>query len=58
MIDFKCEFGKGCCFFNFNVNMVFVMINEEFFFGMYIDFMGIDVVIFWSLIKRNVVRID
>ncbi|XP_037692449.1 semaphorin-3C [Choloepus didactylus] len=58
MIDSKCESGKGRCSFNPNVNTVSVMINEELFSGMYIDFMGTDAAIFRSLTKRNAVRTD
>uniref|UniRef100_A0A8C9FXK6 Semaphorin 3C n=1 Tax=Pavo cristatus TaxID=9049 RepID=A0A8C9FXK6_PAVCR len=57
-IDSKCESGKGRCSFNPNVNTVSVMINEELFSGMYIDFMGTDAAIFRSLTKRNAVRTD
>ncbi|XP_055468878.1 semaphorin-3C [Psammomys obesus] len=58
LIDSKCESGKGRCSFNPNVNTVSVMINEELFSGMYIDFMGTDAAIFRSLTKRNAVRTD
>ncbi|XP_032498549.1 semaphorin-3C isoform X4 [Phocoena sinus] len=58
MIDSKCESGKGRCSFNPNVNTVSVMINEELFSAMYIDFMGTDAAIFRSLTKRNAVRTD
>uniref|UniRef100_A0A8C5KXY6 Semaphorin-3C n=2 Tax=Jaculus jaculus TaxID=51337 RepID=A0A8C5KXY6_JACJA len=58
MIDSKCESGKGRCSFNPNVNTVSVMINEELFSGMYIDFMGTDAAIFRSLTKKNAVRTD
>ncbi|KAB0375966.1 hypothetical protein FD755_012609, partial [Muntiacus reevesi] len=58
MIDSKGESGKGRCSFNPNVNTVSVMINEELFSGMYIDFMGTDAAIFRSLTKRNAVRTD
>uniref|UniRef100_A0A8D0GSK2 Semaphorin 3C n=1 Tax=Sphenodon punctatus TaxID=8508 RepID=A0A8D0GSK2_SPHPU len=58
MIDSKCESGKGRCSFNPTVNTVSVMINEELFSGMYIDFMGTDAAIFRSLTKRNAVRTD
>uniref|UniRef100_A0A667GV90 Semaphorin-3C n=1 Tax=Lynx canadensis TaxID=61383 RepID=A0A667GV90_LYNCA len=58
VIDSKCESGKGRCSFNPNVNTVSVMINEELFSGMYIDFMGTDAAIFRSLTKRNAVRTD
>uniref|UniRef100_A0A8C8RN71 Semaphorin 3C n=1 Tax=Pelusios castaneus TaxID=367368 RepID=A0A8C8RN71_9SAUR len=54
----RCESGKGRCSFNPNVNTVSVMINEELFSGMYIDFMGTDAAIFRSLTKRNAVRTD
>ncbi|NXR71908.1 SEM3C protein, partial [Pycnonotus jocosus] len=57
-IDSKCESGKGRCSFNPNVNTVSVMINEELFSGMYIDFMGTDAAIFRSLTRRNAVRTD
>ncbi|KAG8439981.1 hypothetical protein GDO86_005956 [Hymenochirus boettgeri] len=57
-IDFKNESGKGRCSFNPRVNTVSVMINEELFSGMYIDFMGTDSAIFRSLTKRNAVRTD
>ncbi|KAE8616416.1 hypothetical protein XENTR_v10008801 [Xenopus tropicalis] len=57
-IDYKNESGKGRCSFNPKVNTVSVMINEELFSGMYIDFMGTDSAIFRSLTKRNAVRTD
>ncbi|KAJ7329543.1 hypothetical protein JRQ81_015717, partial [Phrynocephalus forsythii] len=57
-IDSKCESGKGRCSFNPTVNTVSVMINEELFSGMYIDFMGTDAAIFRSLTRRNAVRTD
>ncbi|XP_060100644.1 semaphorin-3C [Heteronotia binoei] len=57
-IDSKCESGKGRCSFNPNVNTVSVMINEELFSGMYIDFMGTDAAIFRSLTRQNAVRTD
>ncbi|KFP34167.1 Semaphorin-3C, partial [Colius striatus] len=58
-IDSKCESGKGRCSFNPNVNTVSVMINEELFSGMYIDFMGTDAAIFRSLTRRHAaVRTD
>ncbi|XP_073508410.1 semaphorin-3C [Phyllobates terribilis] len=58
LIDTKNESGKGRCSFNPKVNTVSVMINEELFSGMYIDFMGTDSAIFRSLTKRNPVRTD
>ncbi|CAH2275693.1 semaphorin-3C [Pelobates cultripes] len=58
LIDHKNESGKGRCSFNPKVNTVSVMINEELFSGMYIDFMGTDSAIFRSLTKRNAVRTD
>ncbi|XP_029472069.1 semaphorin-3C isoform X2 [Rhinatrema bivittatum] len=58
LIDFKNESGKGRCSFSPSVNTVSVMINEELFSGMYIDFMGTDAAIFRSLTKRNAVRTD
>ncbi|XP_075064812.1 semaphorin-3C [Mixophyes fleayi] len=58
LIDYKNESGKGRCSFNPKVNTVSVMINEELFSGMYIDFMGTDSAIFRSLTKRNAVRTD
>ncbi|XP_037551833.1 semaphorin-3C [Nematolebias whitei] len=57
-IDSKTEPGKGRCSFNPRVNTVSVMINQELFSGMYIDFMGTDAAIFRSLTKRNAVRTD
>uniref|UniRef100_A0A8C6TN39 Semaphorin-3C n=1 Tax=Neogobius melanostomus TaxID=47308 RepID=A0A8C6TN39_9GOBI len=54
----KCESGKGRCSFNPEVNTVSVMLNQELFSGMYIDFMGTDSAIFRSLTKRNAVRTD
>ncbi|XP_058875340.1 semaphorin-3C-like, partial [Acipenser ruthenus] len=57
-IDSKTESGKGRCSFNPTVNTVSVMINEELFSGMFIDFMGTDAAIFRSLTKRNAVRTD
>uniref|UniRef100_A0A669CKT6 Semaphorin-3C n=1 Tax=Oreochromis niloticus TaxID=8128 RepID=A0A669CKT6_ORENI len=50
--------GKGRCSFNPQVNTVSVMLNQELFSGMYIDFMGTDAAIFRSLTKRNAVRTD
>ncbi|XP_043944265.1 semaphorin-3C [Protopterus annectens] len=58
LIDSKTESGKGRCSFNPKVNTVSVMINEELFSGMCIDFMGNDAAIFRSLTKRNSVRTD
>uniref|UniRef100_A0A8C5Q4K3 Semaphorin-3C n=1 Tax=Leptobrachium leishanense TaxID=445787 RepID=A0A8C5Q4K3_9ANUR len=58
LIDHKNESGKGRCSFNPKVNTVSVMINEELFSGMYIDFMGTDAAIFRSVTKRNAVRTD
>lgn len=58
LIDFKSESGKGRCSFNPKVNTVSVMINEELFSGMFIDFMGTDAAIFRSVTKRNAVRTD
>ncbi|KAM4569193.1 semaphorin-3C isoform 1-T1 [Odontesthes bonariensis] len=57
-IDSRTESGKGRCSFNPQVNTVSVMINQELFSGMYIDFMGTDAAIFRSLTKRNAVRTD
>uniref|UniRef100_A0A8C6LUD3 Semaphorin-3C n=1 Tax=Nothobranchius furzeri TaxID=105023 RepID=A0A8C6LUD3_NOTFU len=57
-IDSKMESGKGRCSFNPRVNTVSVMINQELFSGMYIDFMGTDAAIFRSLTNRNAVRTD
>uniref|UniRef100_A0A665VL36 Semaphorin-3C n=1 Tax=Echeneis naucrates TaxID=173247 RepID=A0A665VL36_ECHNA len=57
-IDSKSESGKGRCSFNPQVNTVSVMLNQELFSGMYIDFMGTDAAIFRSLTKRNAVRTD
>ncbi|XP_041110853.1 semaphorin-3C-like [Polyodon spathula] len=57
-IDSKTESGKGRCSFNPKVNTVSVMINEELFSGIFIDFMGTDAAIFRSLTKRNAVRTD
>ncbi|XP_068162969.1 semaphorin-3C [Antennarius striatus] len=57
-IDSKIESGKGRCSFNPQVNTVSVMLNQELFSGMYIDFMGTDAAIFRSLTKRNAVRTD
>ncbi|KAK7895530.1 hypothetical protein WMY93_020855 [Mugilogobius chulae] len=57
-IDSKSESGKGRCSFNPQVNTVSVMLNQELFSGMYIDFMGTDSAIFRSLTKRNAVRTD
>uniref|UniRef100_A0A8C3B1B5 Semaphorin-3C n=1 Tax=Cyclopterus lumpus TaxID=8103 RepID=A0A8C3B1B5_CYCLU len=57
-IDSRTESGKGRCSFNPQVNTASVMINQELFSGMYIDFMGTDAAIFRSLTKRNAVRTD
>ncbi|MBN3298392.1 semaphorin-3C [Amia ocellicauda] len=57
-IDSKAESGKGRCSFNPSVNTVSVMINEELFSGMYIDFMGTDAAIFRSVTRRNAIRTD
>lgn len=57
-LDSKSESGKGRCSFNPEVNTVSVMLNQELFSGMYIDFMGTDAAIFRSLTKRNPVRTD
>ncbi|XP_069376281.1 semaphorin-3C [Paralichthys olivaceus] len=57
-IDSKTESGKGRCSFNPQVNTVSVMLNQELFSGMYIDFMGTDAAIFRSLTRRNAVRTD
>uniref|UniRef100_A0A8C5DZU6 Semaphorin-3C n=1 Tax=Gouania willdenowi TaxID=441366 RepID=A0A8C5DZU6_GOUWI len=57
-IDSKSESGKGRCSFNPRVNTVSVMLNQELFSGMYIDFMGTDAAIFRSLTRRNAVRTD
>ncbi|TMS03060.1 Semaphorin-3C [Larimichthys crocea] len=57
-IDSRSESGKGRCSFNPQVNTVSVMLNQELFSGMYIDFMGTDAAIFRSLTKRNAVRTD
>uniref|UniRef100_A0A8D2ZSH4 Semaphorin-3C n=1 Tax=Scophthalmus maximus TaxID=52904 RepID=A0A8D2ZSH4_SCOMX len=54
----KTESGKGRCSFNPQVNTVSVMLNQELFSGMYIDFMGTDAAIFRSLTRRNAVRTD
>uniref|UniRef100_A0A4W3JX11 Semaphorin-3C n=1 Tax=Callorhinchus milii TaxID=7868 RepID=A0A4W3JX11_CALMI len=58
VIDSRSESGKGRCSFNPQVNTVSLMINEELFSGMYIDFMGTDAAIFRSLTKRNGIRTD
>uniref|UniRef100_A0A674MWC0 Semaphorin-3C n=1 Tax=Takifugu rubripes TaxID=31033 RepID=A0A674MWC0_TAKRU len=58
LIDSKTESGKGRCSFNPRVNTVSVMLNQELFSGMYIDFMGTDAAIFRSLTRRNAVRTD
>uniref|UniRef100_A0A6Q2YY04 Semaphorin-3C n=1 Tax=Esox lucius TaxID=8010 RepID=A0A6Q2YY04_ESOLU len=57
-IDSRAESGKGRCSFNPRVNTVSVMLNEELFSGMYIDFMGTDAAVFRSLTRRNAVRTD
>ncbi|XP_064200572.1 semaphorin-3C-like [Anguilla rostrata] len=57
-VDSEDESGKGRCSFNPTVNTVSVMLNQELFSGMYIDFMGTDPAIFRSLTKRNAVRTD
>ncbi|KAM8909483.1 semaphorin-3C isoform 3-T3 [Spinachia spinachia] len=57
-IDSGSESGKGRCSFNPEVNTASVMINQELFSGMYIDFMGTDAAIFRSLTSRNAVRTD
>ncbi|XP_037316132.2 semaphorin-3C [Pungitius pungitius] len=57
-IDSKSESGKGRCSFNPEVNTASIMINQELFSGMYIDFMGTDAAIFRSLTQRNAVRTD
>ncbi|KAJ8385752.1 hypothetical protein AAFF_G00182700 [Aldrovandia affinis] len=57
-VDSQMESGKGRCSFNPTVNTVSVMLNQELFSGMYIDFMGTDAAIFRSLTRRNAVRTD
>nr|XP_023666742.1 semaphorin-3C [Paramormyrops kingsleyae] len=57
-IDSRPESGKGRCSFSPKVNTVSVMLNQELFSGMYIDFMGTDAAIFRSLTRRNAVRTD
>uniref|UniRef100_A0A8C1IBP4 Semaphorin-3C n=1 Tax=Cyprinus carpio TaxID=7962 RepID=A0A8C1IBP4_CYPCA len=57
-ISSRAESGKGRCSFNPQVNTVSVMLNQELFSGMYIDFMGTDAAIFRSLTTRNAVRTD
>ncbi|XP_029597684.1 semaphorin-3C-like [Salmo trutta] len=57
-IDSRAESGKGRCSFSPRVNTVSVMLNQELFSGMYIDFMGTDAAIFRSLTRRNAVRTD
>ncbi|KPP68958.1 semaphorin-3C-like [Scleropages formosus] len=57
-VDSRAESGKGRCSFNPLVNTVSVMLNQELFSGMYIDFMGTDAAIFRSLTRRNAVRTD
>ncbi|XP_028811018.1 semaphorin-3C [Denticeps clupeoides] len=54
----RSESGKGRCSFNPQVNTVSVMLNQELFSGVYIDFMGTDAAIFRSLTARNAVRSD
>ncbi|XP_026065645.1 semaphorin-3C-like [Carassius auratus] len=57
-ISSRAESGKGRCSFNPQVNTVSVMLNQELFSGMHIDFMGTDAAIFRSLTTRNAVRTD
>ncbi|KAF7693777.1 hypothetical protein HF521_007530 [Silurus meridionalis] len=57
-VSSKSESGKGRCSFNPRVNTVSVMLNQELFSGVYIDFMGTDAAIFRSLTNRNAVRTD
>ncbi|XP_036375723.1 semaphorin-3C-like [Megalops cyprinoides] len=57
-IDSRAESGKGRCSFSPRVNTVSVMLNQELFSGVYIDFMGTDAAIFRSLTRRNAVRTD
>ncbi|XP_060759798.1 semaphorin-3C [Neoarius graeffei] len=57
-VSSKSESGKGRCSFNPQVNTVSVMLNQELFSGVYIDFMGTDAAIFRSLTNRNAVRTD
>ncbi|KAG9332074.1 hypothetical protein JZ751_016140, partial [Albula glossodonta] len=57
-VDSRAESGKGRCSFNPTVNTVSVMLKQELFSGMYIDFMGTDAAIFRSLTKRNAIRTD
>uniref|UniRef100_H3BZ87 Semaphorin-3C n=1 Tax=Tetraodon nigroviridis TaxID=99883 RepID=H3BZ87_TETNG len=57
-VDSKAESGKGRCSFNPGVNTVAVMLNQELFSGVYIDFMGTDAAVFRSLTRRNAVRTD
>ncbi|KAG5830430.1 hypothetical protein ANANG_G00310530 [Anguilla anguilla] len=57
-IDSRIESGKGRCSFSPQINTVSVMLNQELFSGMYIDFMGTDAAIFRSLTRRNAVRTD
>uniref|UniRef100_A0A671L854 Semaphorin-3C-like n=1 Tax=Sinocyclocheilus anshuiensis TaxID=1608454 RepID=A0A671L854_9TELE len=57
-ISSRAESGKGRCSFNPQVNTISVMLNQELFSGMYIDFMGTDAAIFRSLTTRNAVRTD
>uniref|UniRef100_A0A8B9RLS8 Semaphorin-3C n=1 Tax=Astyanax mexicanus TaxID=7994 RepID=A0A8B9RLS8_ASTMX len=56
--EVKPSSGKGRCSFSPRVNTVSVMLNQELFSGMYIDFMGTDAAIFRSLTSRNAVRTD
>ncbi|XP_062853051.1 semaphorin-3C isoform X1 [Trichomycterus rosablanca] len=57
-VSSRSESGKGRCSFNPRVNTVSVMLNQELFSGIYIDFMGTDGAIFRSLTSRNAVRTD
>ncbi|XP_061085846.1 semaphorin-3C-like [Conger conger] len=57
-IDSRIESGKGRCSFSPQINTVSVMLNQELFSGMYIDFMGTDAAVFRSLTRRNAVRTD
>ncbi|XP_026853156.2 semaphorin-3C [Electrophorus electricus] len=54
----RAESGKGRCSFSPRVNTVSIMLNQELFSGMYIDFMGTDAAIFRSLTSKNAVRTD
>lgn len=40
------------------IGLVCILLDQELFSGMYIDFMGTDAAIFRSLTKRNAVRTD